>query len=208
MSSRAEDLNQQTEESESMKQLKENVSAATSKISDASTSVFGAAKTGIGAALDGIGRVTKQFEDNKAKDHAAWKLQKQAEREYKAQQKAAAEAAEQAAQGGGAKGEEGADPAAAPGDSARETKSAASEDTQQEHALVVKQESAWEKFGANVRDMPLLSSFLENPLLDRMFGETEIAQSLREMKEMEPRFTLHSMVEEIEHVVAPAIIRA
>lgn len=42
---------------------------------------------------------------------------------------------------------------------------------------------------------------------DRIFGETEIAQSIREMKEVDPNFRLSQMAEDIEHVVAPRIIR-
>jgi len=56
--------------------------------------------------------------------------------------------------------------------------------------------------------MPLLSSFYENPLFDRMLGETEIAQSLREMKEIDPSFHLGMFQEEVEHVVAPHIVQS
>ncbi|CAE7535266.1 unnamed protein product [Symbiodinium natans] len=42
--------------------------------------------------------------------------------------------------------------------------------------------SSWDRFGARLGEMPFLSSVFENPLFDRVFGETEIAASIREMK--------------------------
>mmetsp|Transcript_119212 Transcript_119212/g.370406 ORF Transcript_119212/g.370406 Transcript_119212/m.370406 type:complete len:183 (-) Transcript_119212:105-653(-) len=54
--------------------------------------------------------------------------------------------------------------------------------------------------------MPFLSSVFENPLFDQLFGESEIAASIREMKEMDYRFQLEEFAEEVEYVVAPHII--
>jgi len=75
-------------------------------------------------------------------------------------------------------------------------------------AIVVRKTSTWDRFGANLRDMPFLSSVYDNPLFDRMFAETELAQSLREMKEIDPYFTLADFAEEIEHVIAPHVVKS
>ncbi|KAF4661671.1 Mitochondrial import inner membrane translocase subunit TIM44 [Perkinsus olseni] len=77
-------------------------------------------------------------------------------------------------------------------------------------ALVVSEraQSTWERFGfTSSEDSRFLGGFFENPMVDRIFGETEIAQSIREMKETDPNFRLSQMAEDIEHVVAPRIIR-
>jgi import inner membrane translocase subunit TIM44 len=79
-----------------------------------------------------------------------------------------------------------------------------------EDALVVSKEktSSWDRFGANLRDMPFLSNMFENPLFDRLFGESEIAASIREMKDLEPTFFLEDFAEEIEFAVAPHIVQS
>ncbi|KAF4721148.1 Mitochondrial import inner membrane translocase subunit TIM44, partial [Perkinsus olseni] len=80
------------------------------------------------------------------------------------------------------------------------------------NALVVsdKQRSTWERFGFNTsdsEDSKFLGGFFDNPMLDRVFGETEIAQSIREMKETDPHFRLSQLVEDVENVVAPSLIK-
>lgn len=77
-------------------------------------------------------------------------------------------------------------------------------------ALVVSEarSSSWDRFGAGLSDMPFLSSVFENPLFDRLFGESEIAASLREMKENEYGFALEDFTEDMEYVIAPHIIRS
>jgi len=67
--------------------------------------------------------------------------------------------------------------------------------------------SSWDRFGAGLQDMPLLSNVFNNPLFDRMFGESEIAASIREMKEIDPQFRLSEFQEELEEVVAPHIVK-
>merc|ERR1712032_4553 len=77
-------------------------------------------------------------------------------------------------------------------------------------ALVVSKasDSSWDRFGAGLRDMPFLSSVFDNPFFDRVFGESEIAASIREMKEMDREFRLEDFAEDIEYVVAPHIIKS
>lgn len=139
----------------------------------------------------GIDRMSTAFsylgdEHSKAEKHREWK----AARDSAAAAKAAAEEAAAAAEKAGAAGAE-----------AREAAEPAS-------ALVVSQArgSSWERFGAGLRDSPFLSSVFENPLFEQLFGESEIAASIREMKEMDYRFHLEDFAEEIEYVVAPHII--
>merc|ERR1719506_1255529 len=56
--------------------------------------------------------------------------------------------------------------------------------------------------------MPFLNNFFDNPLVDQMFGETEIAASIREMKEIDPDFRLADFAEEVETVVAPNLVKS
>jgi len=74
-------------------------------------------------------------------------------------------------------------------------------------ALVVRHETAWDRFGTRLGDMPFLSSMYDNPLFDRVFGETELARSVREMKDIDPEFTLADFADEIENVVAPQVVK-
>eukprot|EP00929_Paragymnodinium_shiwhaense_P002939 TRINITY_DN103286_c0_g1_i1.p1 TRINITY_DN103286_c0_g1~~TRINITY_DN103286_c0_g1_i1.p1 ORF type:complete len:429 (-),score=157.42 TRINITY_DN103286_c0_g1_i1:193-1479(-) len=85
----------------------------------------------------------------------------------------------------------------------------AQEQVEGESALVVSKaySSTWDRFGAGLRDSPFLSSVFENPLFDRVFGESEIAASIREMKQLDYSFTLEDFAEDIEYVVAPHIIQ-
>jgi len=66
--------------------------------------------------------------------------------------------------------------------------------------------SSWDRFGMG--EMPFLNTVFENPLFEKVFGESEIAASIREMKDMDPQFRLDEFAEDIEHMVAPHIIRS
>ena len=68
--------------------------------------------------------------------------------------------------------------------------------------------SSWDRFGANMKDMPFLNAFFSNPLLDSLFGETEISASIRQMREdVNPDFSLAEFIEEIENIVTPNFIK-
>lgn len=68
--------------------------------------------------------------------------------------------------------------------------------------------SSWDRFGANMRDMPFLNAFYNNPLMESLFGETEVSASIRQMKEdIDPNFRLHEFVDEIETIVTPRFIQ-
>jgi len=68
--------------------------------------------------------------------------------------------------------------------------------------------STWERFGANMRDMPFLNGLFSNPLMESLFGETEISASIRQMREdVDPNFRLDEFVYEIESIVTPNFIK-
>ena len=68
--------------------------------------------------------------------------------------------------------------------------------------------SSWDRFGANMRDMPFLNAFFSNPLMDSLFGETEISASIRQMREdLDSSFNLAEFVEEIETIVTPKFVK-
>ncbi|KAK1443579.1 mitochondrial import inner membrane translocase subunit tim44 like protein [Babesia gibsoni] len=77
----------------------------------------------------------------------------------------------------------------------------------QEYALVLAKESAWERFGSKLRDMPFLTNFFENPVFDQIFGETSLASAIREMNKVDPSFNIPELMELVEHVVAPHIVQ-
>lgn len=56
------------------------------------------------------------------------------------------------------------------------------------YALVLAEESAWDRFGTKLRDMPFLQNFFENSVLGKLFGETAQAAAIREMKSLDPAF--------------------
>ena len=68
--------------------------------------------------------------------------------------------------------------------------------------------STWDRFGANMRDMPFLNGLFSNPLMESLFGETEISASIRQMREdVDPSFRLDEFVDEIESIVTPNFIK-
>ena len=88
--------------------------------------------------------------------------------------------------------------------------SAQASQTEPSDGLVVSDRgnSTWDRFGANMKDMPFLNAFFNNPLMDSLFGETEISASIRQMKEnVDPNFRLDEFVEEIETIVTPKFVK-
>ncbi|CDR94253.1 mitochondrial inner membrane translocase subunit TIM44, putative [Babesia bigemina] len=76
-----------------------------------------------------------------------------------------------------------------------------------EDALVLSKESAWERFGSRLRDMPFLANFFENPLFEQLFGKSTLATAIRDMKQLDPCFSIPELMELVEHVVAPHIVQ-
>lgn len=95
-------------------------------------------------------------------------------------------------------------------ESSEKTDKAAKPEPEPEHALVVStaRSSTWDRFGTGLGEMPFLSSVFENPLVERVFGESEIAASIREMRETDYSFQLEEFAEEIEYVIAPHLIQS
>jgi import inner membrane translocase subunit TIM44 len=124
-------------------------------------------------------------------------------REWKAAREAVAAAQAMQAEEAAKRAEQ-----AAEGAEARQGESATAEPMPAQDALVVSRagSSSWDRFGGGLRDMPFLSSVFDNPLFDQLFGESEIAASIREMKEADRAFRLEDFAEDIEYVVAPHII--
>eukprot|EP00933_Yihiella_yeosuensis_P070941 TRINITY_DN7910_c2_g1_i1.p1 TRINITY_DN7910_c2_g1~~TRINITY_DN7910_c2_g1_i1.p1 ORF type:complete len:431 (-),score=146.77 TRINITY_DN7910_c2_g1_i1:85-1377(-) len=182
---------------EAMKQASESSAAASSKVSEKTKDIFG-------GVMDVSSKVFSMMgdESSKAEKTKEW-------REARAKMRAAAaekEAAEQKAAEEAAAAGEAVDAAKAGEDPAKAAPAAAAEP---ESALVVSKasSSSWDRFGAGLRDMPFLNSVFENPLFDRLFGESEIAASIREIREVDPSFRLEEFAEDIEYVVAPHIIK-
>lgn len=206
---RGEKLHQTTEENESLKQAKEAAKAAGETISKYTGTVGGFAKDKIGSVVDATSSLFGHLSDKQGKKgHDQWKAQRDA---VKAAQEA--QAASEGKEGDNSSSPnktEGAPEAAADetseeGDAAKKKAGAKVQET--ETGLVPVKESAWSRFGSSVRDMPLLNSFYENPMFDRL-GESEIAQATREIKDMVPGFRLMQFQDEVEEVIAPAIVKA
>eukprot|EP00418_Pyrodinium_bahamense_P086409 CAMPEP_0179060078 /NCGR_PEP_ID=MMETSP0796-20121207/25680_1 /TAXON_ID=73915 /ORGANISM="Pyrodinium bahamense, Strain pbaha01" /LENGTH=412 /DNA_ID=CAMNT_0020756849 /DNA_START=174 /DNA_END=1413 /DNA_ORIENTATION=+ len=159
----------------------------------ASQAVFSRTRSILTGGIDRMSSAFNSLSEEKAQGLKQWKAARDS---AAAAQAAAAAAAEKAA--ADAEAAEGSGTAGASAGRAAEPAD----------ALVVSKtrSSSWDRFGAGLRDMPFLSSVFENPLFDQLFGESEIAASIREMKEIDCRFRLEDFAEDIEYVVAPHII--
>jgi len=178
-----------SEQNESIKKAAEAARNLHESGSERAGSVLGKAKGVFGSVVDKTASAVSFMDDGKAEKLKEWKAQRdtvsatQASMKAK-EDKAAAEAKE-------------ADlppPVVEDGPS----------------ALVVSKDntSSWDRFGARISDMPFLHSVFENPLFDQLFGESEIAASIREMKEIDRFFRLEDFTEDMEYVVAPHIVRS
>jgi len=190
-SSTSSRLNQATEENEALRKARDwSKSTAT-----ASSGVLGKTKEKLGGVLDASSQAFSIFTDEHKKGERTkqWKVSRDAVAAAEAERKEKAEAA-----------------AAAAKEAGEEASSQASAAAEPESALVVSKahSSSWDRFGAGLRDMPFLSSVFENPLFDRVFGESEIAASIREMKELDYSFHLEEFAEDVEYIVAPHIIQS
>eukprot|EP01068_Selenidium_serpulae_P011164 Selendium_serpulae@DN5611_c0_g1_i2.p1 len=122
------------------------------------------------------------------KRNEEWKRQMMAKRETDDSQRKAAEAAS---------GESDLEESTASGDSNHETTD-----------LVLREGTAWDKFGAGLKDMPFLKNFWgeESPIFGKILGETEQGAALRDMKSADPSFRLPEFVDLFEHVIAPHML--
>lgn len=74
--------------------------------------------------------------------------------------------------------------------------------------LILAQESAWDRFGSKLKDMPFLNNFFENPMWGKLFGETELAAALREMKIQDKNFKLSELIYLFEYVISKHIVES
>jgi len=185
-------LSQTLEEHEALKSARDYVRSGLHSGSECFRAASSRTRTVLSGGIDRMSTVFSYLGDEhrRAERHREWKAARDSAAAAKATAEQAAAAAEQAAREGAAAGA-APPPPSEPAD-----------------ALVVSQarSSSWDRFGAGLRDMPFLHSVFENPLFDQLFGESEIAASIREMKEIDYRFHLEDFAEEIEYVVAPHII--
>lgn len=179
---KSEEADRLTKDNESLRKARDFIKSTAAKGSESSEAVFSKTKDVFSGVMDSTSKVFRLLgdENTKAERTKKWKASKDQ-----------AGAAEQ--------------PQAAQPEQAAES----SAPPEPESALVVSEahSSTWDRFGAGLRDMPFLSSAFENPLFDRLFGESEIAASIREMKDIDYSFRLEDFAEDIEYVVAPHIIR-
>jgi mitochondrial import inner membrane translocase subunit TIM44 len=183
-----------TEQNEALKKAREYVKSASESTAAGSKVVIDKTKDVFGGVMDMSSRAFSFLgdESSKAEKTKQWKAARDAmaatEKESETKK---ADAETEATEEGSAKAQ------------------ASSAAKEAESALVVSKasSSSWDRFGAGLRDMPFLSSVFENPVFDRLFGESEIAASIREMKEQDYSFRLEEFAEDIEYVVAPHIIK-
>ncbi|GAB66530.1 mitochondrial import inner membrane translocase [Plasmodium cynomolgi strain B] len=88
------------------------------------------------------------------------------------------------------------------------TEQGVAEDKPESTELVLAQETAWDKFGSKLKDMPFLNNFFENPILGKLFGETELAAALREMKMHDKNFKLCELMYLFEYVISKHIVES
>ncbi|CAK9086492.1 Mitochondrial import inner membrane translocase subunit tim44 [Durusdinium trenchii] len=192
-SSTSSRLDRATEDNEALKKAREFVRSASESTSAASSSFLNKTREKFSNVMDASSRAVDYLgdENKKAEKTKQWKKSRDAMAEAeksKAEQSEATDTSESASM-----------------DKAKDAKAAEAEEVQS--ALVVSQagSSSW---GPRLSDMPFLNSVFENPLFDRVFGETEIAASIREMKELDYTFRLEEFAEDLEYIVAPHIIKS
>mmetsp|Transcript_85378 Transcript_85378/g.178403 ORF Transcript_85378/g.178403 Transcript_85378/m.178403 type:complete len:445 (-) Transcript_85378:63-1397(-) len=202
-------INEATEGNESLKKAAEYMKAGSETVGGVSKSAFEKTKGAFSGIMDTSSKAFSWIgdSDKKGEKTQAWK---EARHSMKAHMdaKAAAEAAAKKEAEGVVDGAT-AKATAAEGDAKTASKEETKVPPEPESALVVSEakSSSWDRFGAGLRDMPFLSSVFENPLFDRIFGESEIAAAIREMKEEDYSFRLEEFAEDIEYIVAPHIIK-
>ncbi|CAJ1346506.1 unnamed protein product [Effrenium voratum] len=185
-------LDQAAADNEALKRAREALKSASASTSAASSSLLNKTRERFSTVMD-VSSKAVNFLGDEDKKAARTKQWKQARDAFAEEQKAKEEKTEMKE-----------------GEEAEDTKTKAADAAATESALVVSQarSSSWDRFGAGLRDMPFLNSVFENPLLDRVFGETEIAASIREMKAVDYSFRLEEFAEDMEYLVAPHIIKA
>eukprot|EP00425_Heterocapsa_triquetra_P044515 CAMPEP_0195087388 /NCGR_PEP_ID=MMETSP0448-20130528/27239_1 /TAXON_ID=66468 /ORGANISM="Heterocapsa triquestra, Strain CCMP 448" /LENGTH=442 /DNA_ID=CAMNT_0040120949 /DNA_START=1 /DNA_END=1329 /DNA_ORIENTATION=+ len=190
-------LNQATEENESLKKASEYLKKGSESGAASSRVVFTKTRETFSGVMDKSSKMFNMFsdEDKKAEKTKRWAEARAAYDVQRAEEEAKAAQMKAEGKADGVDGQEG-----AKAEQAQATG---------EGALVVSEErtSSWDRLGAGLRDMPFLNSVFENPLFDRVFGESEIAASIREMKEIDYAFRLEDFAEDVEYVVAPHVIR-
>jgi import inner membrane translocase subunit TIM44 len=201
----AQKTKQMTEENESLNQVAgfmrkryEAGAEVSGKVMDKTKGVFGTVMDKSSKTLNWVGG-----ENEKTQKLKEWKA-------AQAARDAAREAAEKAEAEAQAKAEAATDKTSSSETATAEGTQAQAPEAPEEHALVVSKNqggSSWDRFGAGLRDMPFLSNMFDNPLFDRLFGESEIAASIREMKDIDSSFFLEDFAEEIEYVVTPRIVQ-
>ncbi|KAH8741369.1 Tim44-like domain-containing protein [Cryptosporidium ryanae] len=70
-------------------------------------------------------------------------------------------------------------------------------------SIIVQEDSVWDRFGAKLKDMPILKDFFENPIIGRIFRESEISSAIKQMKILDPKFKLFHLISMVENVVIP-----
>ncbi|KAH7648979.1 Tim44-like domain-containing [Cryptosporidium bovis] len=70
-------------------------------------------------------------------------------------------------------------------------------------SIVVQEDSVWDRFGAKLKDMPILKDFFENPIVGRIFKENEISSAIKQMKILDPKFKLLHLIYMVENIVVP-----
>lgn len=191
------------EKNENLKKAREVFEKGSASAAAGSHTVLSKARGAFDGIMDKSGEAFGWLgdSDKKSEKWKAWKAAKDV------QDAMAKEAAEAAAKDAAAAGGDKATSADGPDATAESNKDAG---PPPEAALVVSQErtSSWDRFGANLRDMPFLQNVFENPLFDRVFGESEIAASIREMKEIDYNFHLEDFTEDMEYIISPHIIKS
>jgi len=192
-------LDRATEDNEALKKARELLRNAGDSTSAASSSFINKTREQFSNVMDASSKAVNYLGDDhkKAEKTKQWKKSRDAMAAAEAEKAKAAEAAEAGAEATAEAGAEAGQKAQA---------QAADESS----ALVVSNvgSTSWDRFGARLGDMPFLNSVFENPLFDRVFGETEIAASIREMKELDYTFRLEEFAEDLEYIVAPHIIKS
>jgi import inner membrane translocase subunit TIM44 len=184
-------MDSMSEQNESLKKAREFASSASGTLSDSTSSLFGATKGIFNRVMDKSSSTLSGLEEEKSTKLREWRANRASLAEAKARQEEAEAAA--------------ADKSKEPADKPEEATQAPPR-PEETSVVVSDRNTSWDRFGTSMRDMPFLNAVFENPFFDRMFGESEIAASIREMKDMDSSFMLEEFYEDIENIVAPHVV--
>lgn len=72
-----------------------------------------------------------------------------------------------------------------------------------EYSIILHNYSFWNRFGAKIKDLPLLKNIFENQYIETIFGQNKISRVVRQIKALDPNFNLVDFMSIFEEYILP-----